>query len=249
MKFPPQHGAWSFLILPAVMAAFLGAGNIFGFIFFITWICGYPTSYFIGRALITRIRRGSWTPKAKKDLIASQWWLVVTSVGSIFLLLNRPWLLLEALGVLVIWSMSIYLSWLGRERGITNDLLLVTLASLAPLLMYQVARDHSSLHGIPHAIWSATFMSLVYFIGSVLHVKALIRESKNRRWHISSIIFHSVLLLVFLVAIQPKFLAIPFVFALVRTVRMEPGLRPGTIGVVELILGVGLIVATVASQS
>lgn len=245
MKFPPQHGAWAFLIVPAIIVSFLGAGNGIGLIFLLTWVSGYPVSYFLGRALIMRIRRGSWTAKAKTELQSAIPWIVITFFGASYMVALRPWLLMYGIFVIALWSVSIYLSWAGRERGIANDLLLVGLASMEPVLMYQVAKNHSSLVGIPHGIWVAAMMSMLFFAGSVVHVKSLIREVKNRNWHTGSVVYHLVVLAVLLAVARPWYLAVPFSLALVRTILVKPGLRPGTLGVVELGVSIALITCTV----
>ncbi len=245
MKFPPQHGAWAFLIVPAIIVSFLGAGNGIGLIFLLTWVSGYPVSYFLGRALIMRIRRGSWTAKARTELRSAIPWIVITFLGTSLLMALRPWVSLYGIFVLAIWSVSVYLSWIGRERGITNDLLLVGLASMEPVLMYQVAKNHSSLNGIPQGIWTAAVMAMLFFAGSVVHVKSLIREVKNRNWHTGSVVYHLVVLAVLLAVARPWYLAVPFSLALVRTILVKPGLRPGTLGVVELGVSIALITCTV----
>lgn len=227
------------------MVAFLGAGNAVGLIFFLTWMSGYPVSYFLGRAIIARIRRGSWTNKAKTELHFALPWLALSLAGAISLVALRPWLLLYGILVVALWSISVYLSWAGRERGITNDLLLIGLASIEPVLMYQVAKNHAPLSGIPHSIWTATLFCLLFFTGSVVHVKSLIREIKNRKWHYASLILHVVVLMIILIYLSPWYLAIPFVFALLRTILLKPGHRPGVIGAVEASVALILIVSTV----
>ena len=244
MKFPPQHGAWAFLIVPAVIVAFLGAGNWMGLIFFLTWVSGYPVSYFLGRALVARIRRGSWSSKARTELRYLLPWSLISGVGVVTLILYRPWILPYGILVVLLWSVSVSLSWAGRERGISNVLLLVVIASLAPLLMYQVAKDHPASQGLPNSIWIATLMSLLFFTGSVLHVKALIREAKNRKWHSGSILFHLIVLVSILILAKHRLLALPFALALVRTVVIKPGLRPGVIGIVEAIVALALVAST-----
>lgn len=231
--------------MPAVIVSFLGAGNGIGFIFFLTWVSGYPVSYFLGRAIIARFRRGIWTTKAKGELQSATPWLVISLFGISSLVSLRPWLLLYGIAVVALWSMSIYLSWAGRERGITNDLLLIGLASIEPVLMYQVAIDHSSLNGIPQRIWTTSLMCLLFFAGSVVHVKSLIREVKNRNWHTGSVVYHLVVLIVLLVLARPWYLAVPFALALLRTIIVKSGLRPGTLGVVELGVSIALIACTV----
>lgn len=194
------------------------------------------------------MRRGSWTARAKVELRSSIPWAVITFIGACSLIVTRPWILLPGVLVVALWSLSIYLAWSGRERGITNDLLLVVLASIAPILMYMTANDKRTLNLIPHSIWIAAFVSLLFFVGSVLHVKALIREAKNRRWHIASISFHIVVLVVLALTTHSFWLVIPFVVALVRTVVMKPGLRPGKIGMVELVVALLLVIFTFIAE-
>jgi hypothetical protein len=231
------------------MASFLGANNWIGLLFFLAWVSGYPVSYFLGRALITRIRKGAWTNKARKDLAYLLPWLIVNAIASITLLIVRPWIISYGILVLVLWAISVFFSWVGRERGITNDLLLIALASMGPIFMYQAAVNHVSLWGLPHPIWISALMSFLFFVGSVLHVKALIREAKNPKWHYRSIIFHVTVITFMLAFARPWILVIPFVFALLRTIAIKPGLRPGTLGVVELGVSISLIVCTVLATA
>lgn len=245
MKFPPQHGAWAFLIVPLLLGSFLGAGNWLGLLFSLTWIAAYPLSYFGGRAFLARVRRGSWTTRARSELRSVIPWAVLTLIGTSALITMRPWILLPGVLIVALWSISIYLTWLGRERGITNDLLLVALASIAPILMYLTANDKQSLNLVPRSIWIAALVSLLFFVGSVLHVKALIREAANRRWHFASIGFHVAVLVILVPTTSSWWLVIPFAAALARTVVMKPGMRPGRIGAIESVVALLVVICTV----
>lgn len=220
-----------------------------GLIFFLTWVSGYPVSYFLGRAIISRIRRRTWTTKAKSELSWALPWLIMSFMGLTILVSNRPWILLYGIPVIGIWMASMYLSWAGRERGITNDFLLIGLAALEPVLMYQVAKDHSALAEIPRAIWISALMCLLFFTGSVLHVKSLIREVKNRKWHTVNLTYHFLVLVLLLLLARPWYLAVPFGLALARANAVRPGLRPGTLGIVELGVSISLICCTVLANS
>lgn len=245
MKFPPQHGAWAFLIVPTVMALFLGAGNWLGWVFLLTWIGAYPFTYFASRAVIARVRRGAWTSKATKELRSAFEWSFIALVGSVILIANRPWIVFSGAVVILIWGLSTYLSWAGHERGISNDILLIALASAAPVLMYQVANDKKSFGEVPHAIWIASLLSLLYFFGSVLHVKALIREAKNPLWHWGSVLFHALVVAGLASSSQPAWLVLPFVLGFARTTVMKPGLRPGRIGMIEGVVALALVISVV----
>ena len=249
MKFPKQHGAWAFLIVPLLLGSLLGSGNWLGFVFALTWIAAYPVSYFGGRAFLTRVRRGAWTARARDELRSALPWVTVTLTGAITLVAMRPWILLPGAVIAALWSVSIYLSWLGRERGIINDLLLVTLASIAPLLMYSVANNQHSLSLLPHSIWIAALVSLLFFVGSVLHVKALIRGVKDHRWHIASVGFHIAVVTALLLSMSSWWLAFPFTIALGRTIVMKPGLRPGKIGAIETVIALLVVICTVTAES
>ena len=245
VKFPPQHGAWAFLIVPTVMALFLGAGNWMGWVFMLTWIGAYPFTYFAGRAIVARLYRGSWTKRARRELRSAGEWSFISFVGSVILVANRPWIVLSGIVIILIWGVSTYLTWAGHERGLSNDILLIALASAAPVLMYQVANDMKSLADVPHKIWIASLLSLLYFFGSVLHVKALIREAKNPVWHWGSVLFHALVVLGLLFYSQPALLVFPFALGLVRTSVMKPGLKPGRIGIIEGIVALSLVLSVV----
>ena len=240
VQFPPQHGAWAFLVVPLILGALLGAATWLGLVFALTWVAAYPVSYFGGRGLLMRIRRGSFTTKTKHEFAAAIPWTVVAGLGAIVLIAARPWIVVPGLGVGVIWSISLWLSWNGRERGITNDLLLTVLASIATPFMWAVANDQPSLAAVPGGIWRAALVSLLFFIGSVLHVKSLIRGAKDERWHWTSVAFHVVALGI-ATAISP-WLAVPFAATLIRTTFMRKGLTPLQIGVGEIVVTVLLIV-------
>lgn len=249
VKFPPQHGAWAFLVVPTVMALFLGADNWLGWVFLVTWIGAYPFTYFASRAIVARSRRGSWTSRATRELRNALEWSFIAIVGSVILIAHRPWILLSGAVVFLVWGLSTYLSWVGHERGISNDILLIALASAAPILMYQVANDKKSFGDVPDAIWVASLLSLLYFFGSVLHVKALIREAKNPLWHRGSVLFHVLVVAGLLLSSQPSWLVLPFVLGLARTSVMKPGLRPGRIGMIEGLVALALVLSVVLVEA
>lgn len=239
VQFPPQHGAWAFLIVPLVLGALLGAGTWLGLVFAVTWVAAYPVSYFGGRGLLMRIRRGSFTTKTKAEFRASVPWAIVAGLGAVTLIVARPWIVVPGIAVGVIWSISLWLTWIGRERGITNDLLLTVLASIATPFMWAIANDQPNLAAIPTGVWQAAVVSLLFFIGSVLHVKSLIRGARDARWHWASVAFH-VLALVAASALT-WWLTAPFAVALARTVAMPKGLTPKQIGLTEAAVTVLLV--------
>ena len=122
---PQQHGAWAFLAVPLVLALALAGITGIGLLFSAAWLLAYPASYYLGRAVVVRWRRGSWTGLARRELAAAVPWMVAAGALALVLVLLRPWLLAVAVILAAAWGVSLWLTRAGHERGVTNDLLLV----------------------------------------------------------------------------------------------------------------------------
>lgn len=222
------------------MSAFLGAATAVGLLFAVTWVLAYPLTYFGSRAVMTRMRRHEWSRIAVRERNDAVPWLVLFLMGAVPLVILRPWLIAAGLAVGLLWLVSACLTWIGRERGFANDLLVVLLSAIAAPLMWMAATDSTD---VPEGIWLATIVSAVFFVGSVLHVKSLIREADDRRWHWASVVYSIA------VAVGTPFVSwwlLPaFAVAAVRAIFMRPGLRPGAIGAVESVVSLLVIAGVV----
>lgn len=230
LAVPPQHGAWAFLALPLVLGFVLAGVTWPGVLFAVVWVVAYPASYYLGRALSVRWRRGQWSRIARRERDAALPWTVPALAGGVVLVGLRPWLAVVALVLALGWLVSIRLSVAGRERGFGNDVLLVAQSVVALPALWYVSTGNWD---VPTEVWRATGVCATYFVGSVIHVKSLIRESDDRRWHVADLIFHVLALAWGLVS---PWLLLPFGVGLVRAVIMRPGLRPAVIGMVEIVM-------------
>jgi hypothetical protein len=168
----------------------------------------------------------------------------MAAVPALALLVMRPWMVWVGMALAALWAVSVWLTRTGHERGASNDLLLVTQAAIAVPLMWAVATDTPTLGvGDPAAAdaWLAAFVCLVFFTGSVLHVKSLIREADDRRWAIASRVFHLAALGMGLISV---WLLLPFGVAAARAFAVPPGSRPAVIGAVEIVVSVLVVVGT-----
>jgi hypothetical protein len=167
---------------------------------------------------------------------------VLAAIPSLILLVMRPWLVWVGMVLGLLWAVSVWLTRTGHERGASNDLLLVAQASLAVPLFWGIATDTPDL-GIGDAAaldaWTAALICLVFFAGSVIHVKSLIREADDRRWAIASRIYH--VLALWMALISP-WLLLPFGAAAIRAFAVPPGSRPAVIGAVEIVVSVLIVV-------
>lgn len=239
---PPQHGAWAFLGVP-VLAGFAVAGTSpAGWLLLAAWLCAYPAGYYGGRALTTRVRRGRWTRLARRELGRTAPWAVLTAVLGLPLAWTRPWLLAVALGLALLWGAGLATAERRGERSIANDLLLVAQAVAAvPLTVAVVAGPGAPTGDLAADTVLSTALIAGYLMGSVLHVKSLLREAGNRRFRVLSIAWHVGCVL--LVAALGPWWLVGFLPALVRAVVLRPGLRPGVIGGVEAVVAVLMVVA------
>ena len=237
MTFPPQHGAWAFTIIPLFAAFIVDGVTAVTALFAVAWVAAYPSSYYSTQSFAARIRKRSWTTRAKRELRNGVPWMAITAMPAIALVILRPAIVVPGLVLVLMWLISVVMTSRGKERAFTNDFLLVVMAASAIPLMYWLNNPGEPL---PMIIWQISFVTLVYFTGSVIHVKALIREAKNRRWHYGSIAFHVAGLGT--AALSPWNLLV-FIPTLVRTMVMRPGLAPIRIGLVEILMSLLLVAA------
>lgn len=240
LAIPPQHGAWAYLALPLLLGLVISGWTWLGGLFALTWVLAYPVSYYGSRALTTRIRRGSWSRIAIRERANAVPWAVAAGVGALVLVAARPWLLAVGVVLTGLWWVGMRLALAGRERGIGNDLLLVGQSLVALPLVWAITEPLP----IPAAIWWATLVCAVYFVGSVIHVKSLIREADDRRWRVADVGFHVAALAMGLLS---PWLLVPFAGALVRSLALRPGAKPGVIGAVETVESVLVAVFTLVA--
>jgi hypothetical protein len=80
----------------------------------------------------------------------------------------------------------------------------------------------------------------VFFTGSVLHVKSLIREADDPRWAVGSRVFNVAAVGMGLLS---PWLLLPFGAAALRAFAVRPGTRPAVIGAVEAAVSVLVVLA------
>lgn len=239
---PPQHGAWAFLIVPVLCAFAISGASLAGWLFLCAWVCAYPVGYYVGRALTARVRRGSWTRLARRELDRAVPWMVLTGALGLPLAWTRPWLLLAAAVLAVLWIIGLLVAARMGERSMANDLLLVAQAVAAvPLTVAVVAGPATVLGSMAGATATCTAMVAAYLCGSVVHVKSLLREAGNTSFRRLNVAWH--LAAAALGALASPWWLVGFGSALARSLMLRPGLRPGAIGGIEAIVAVLVVVS------
>lgn len=237
LRIPNQHGAWAFLLIPLILGLLITGWSVPAGLFAVAWVLAYPASYFLGRAVVIRWRRGSWTRLAKREWGYALPWIVLAAIPSLILVVLRPWLLVVGLVLAILWGVSVWLTRTGHERGASNDLLLVTEAALAVPLLWAIGTDAPP----DRVAWEAAFICLVFFTGSVIHVKSLIREADDPRWARFSRVYHVAALGMGLLS---PWLLVPFGAAAIRAFAVPAGSRPAVVGAVEIVVSVLVVVGS-----
>lgn len=239
---PPQHGAWAFLLVPVLSAFAVSGTSAAGWAFCAAWVCAYPVGYFLGRGLTVRARRGSWTRLAARERGRAGPWALATAALGLPLAWTRPWLLAVAAALAVLWSAGLVVAARRGERSLATDALLVAQAVAAvPLAVAVVAGPAAMVGPLGPATLQCTLAVAMFLAGSVLHVKALLRRAGSgsfRRlavgWHVGALVVTALSAAGWVVAFGP---------ALVRSVAMRPGLRPASIGAVEAVVSLLVVLA------
>ena len=241
-EIPPQHGAWAFLIVPVLCGFAVAGSSPAGWLLLAAWVCAYPVGYYLGRALTARARRGSWTRLARRERSRAIPWAVLTAALGLPLAVTRPWLLAAAGVLLVLWAIGLMVAARRGERSVGNDLMLVAQATVAlPLTVAVVAGPAVLVDDLAASTLEATVIVAAYLAGSVLHVKSLLREAGNVRFHRVNVAWHIVLALGS--ALASAWWLVAFVPALARAILLRPGMRPAMIGGVEAVVSVLVVIA------
>ena len=237
--FPPQHGAWAFLGLPLALGFLVGDPTWAWLPLAWAWIAAYPASYFV--LSYVRARRPE---RFRRPLLV---WVALFAPAGLAAVVLRPWLLW--VGVLYLASFAVNLAYArrNRERDLVNDAVFVAQCSGIVVVTGLVGDDPDAsmpaalLSAVPSQAWLLAVACALVLLGSTLHVKSLLRERRDPRYARASRAFAVACLLASpLLALAwhlpAGWLFVPaFAVLAGRALRRDwSGMRPGTIGMVEL---------------
>ncbi len=217
---PPQHGAWAMLLVP-YLAGLVVAGFVWVDLPLLgAWLAGYLLSYYVFQAAKSRKVRRYRSQLLLYAVVAVP--LAAVVVGF------RPRVLVLAPAYAVLFAISAWYAYRRRERALGNDVVLVLQSCLLVFVVALIAGAS------PGTVAGAFAVCLLYFLGTVFHVKAMIRERDNpafRRWSVG---YHALALAV--AAWLGPWVAALFGWLLVRAwVLPRRPMTPLRLGVVEIV--------------
>lgn len=173
-----QHGAIVMALMPFLYAITLTHDFIWQTLFlFLAWIAIYLMSYpFL--ALF----------KGRNLELYRKWTVIYALTGLIVAipaLYYNPKILYFTPLFLPLIGINIYYTKTKNERSLFNDLSAILIFALVGIIAYYFPQQQVDLNSLKIASYPSLF-----FIGSTLYVKSVLRERKNPIYYWGSIIFH-----------------------------------------------------------
>ena len=230
-----QHGAIVMALMPFLYGMLMVKPVWMHFFLLLAWFSLYLMTYpflnlFKGRNLPNNIK---WT-----------WIYGTTSLLCAIPALWHEWQVVYfVLAMLPLVAVNIYYVRQKDERALLNDFAGIIIFAIAGMASY-----YFSDRTFDHKIWWVAIYPTLFFIGTTLYVKSVMRERKNPRYLMASILFHLGCVLIFL-PLQQYLLALAFVPPLIRAIWLpKVKLSVKQVGLIEmavsLVFFVMLLVAT-----
>ncbi|GJJ80485.1 YwiC-like family protein [Pasteurella canis] len=230
-----QHGAIVMALIPFLYGMLLSQPNWQYLFLFLAWAALYLMTYpflnlFKGRNMPLNIK-WSWIYGGVSALFAvpALWynWHIIY-----FVIAMLPFV-----------AVNIYYVKQKDERALLNDFAGIVIFAIAGMAAYYFAERR-----LDAEIWLVALYPSLFFIGTTLYVKSVLRERKNPIYLKASIIFHSLCVLMFL-PLQQYLLALAYLPPLIRAVCLpQIKLSVKQVGLVEMVVSfiffVMLLVAT-----
>jgi hypothetical protein len=85
LAIPAQHGAWAFLAVPLLLGFLIAGWSLPTALFAAAWVLAYPASYYLGRAVVIRWRRGTWSRLGEAGMTDAVPWMVLATIPAVAL--------------------------------------------------------------------------------------------------------------------------------------------------------------------
>ena len=224
---PHEHGAWMMWLVPLAIGLASTPWHLSKLLLVGAVLFAYLASYPLLQSLRYPSQRAEWL----------RWAIgygVVAAVFGVPLLVMRPQLVWVALVALAGFVVNAWFARRRDERHLFNDLVAMAGLNLAVVAAYVAGRGYWDKQA-----WLLWALCLLYFFGTALHVKSLIRERRNRLLKMLAIAYAVAVPAVLSILLQPL-LAAAYLPAAIRTlvIPQEHGFKAIVLGVIEIVCSV-----------
>ncbi|MGN7760004.1 YwiC-like family protein [Paenibacillus sp. 22594] len=179
---PNQHGAWAMLILPFLLGMAASRALFLHIPLFICWLLIY--------LFIFQLLQGVRTRRFDRILKPLKLYGLLLLPFIIYLAVAEPHLLWFALLALPLFAVNLYYARTKNERALLNDISGILLFCLMLFPVFYIGGGTS---------WETAaelfILAFLYFVGTALYVKTIIREKNNPQYYYASVIYHCLFLL------------------------------------------------------
>ncbi|MGW5731552.1 MULTISPECIES: YwiC-like family protein [Streptomyces] len=239
---PNQHGAWAMLVVPFLAGMFLGGPTAWHALLLLAWLLGYLASYHAQQWL--RLRRHSRNPRAaRRHALPARVFALALLPPAVALVLHAPWLLLAGACAVPFLGVNYVYAWRNRERALANGIAAVLPAcGMLPVALLMGGGDLGDA-------WRPTLACLLYFAGTVLYVKTMIRERGSAPYRWASALWHLAAPAAAYALHLPGATVVFFGVCFLRAVWLPTrgAVRAPVIGAVEVVLSLALLGTLVAA--
>ncbi|MDO3412332.1 YwiC-like family protein [Saccharibacillus sp. CPCC 101409] len=180
---PNQHGAWAMLLLPFLTGLSAAGGSIDHIPLFLCWLLMYLFSFPLLQWIKTGKKERYFKPAALYGALLVPLAAVVIAA--------EPRLIGYGALLLILFAIPVYYAKMKNERALLNDIAAIVLfcSFIYPVVYVSAGSE---------ADWGRTTLLFIllglYFVGTALYVKTIIREKKNPRYYRLSLAYHTLLL-------------------------------------------------------
>lgn len=232
---PNQHGAWAFLITPVVAGALAGGPTGWDALLLFTWLAAYCLNFYVSQAVKSR--------KPKRYQRQLTLYASTSLILGLPLALHDPSLLLLLMAAIPAFAVNLVFIRQRNERAWANDFVGIALAAVVGYGAYALGAHPADPM---RAAWMELAIAL-YFGGTVIYVKTMIRERGSLIWIRVSIAYHGALVaLAALTQWWPA--AIIALLLLIRATAVPRlGWTPKRIGLTEIAFTVAVAVCALTT--
>lgn len=226
---PNQHGAWAMLVLPFLFGVAASRGQLIHIPLFVCWLLIYLFSFTLLQGVKTR--------KFKRYAQPLKLYGILLLPLIIYLVAAEPVLLWFVLPLVPLFAVNLYYARTKNERALLNDISAIVAFCLIIYPVFYVGQGGS---------WQTAtelfVLAVLYFTGTALYVKTVIRERNNNRFYYGSVLYH------LLVAAAGLFLfpslLVPLLILLLRAAILpKTGITAKRTGIIEIGFSVMLYVS------
>ncbi|WP_210617654.1 YwiC-like family protein [Mammaliicoccus lentus] len=204
-KKPNQHGVWSMIVLPIAFGIAVGG---FSFLHLLLYL-GVLAVYFMSDQVFFYLKKRK---KQKGYLYTAGIFLIVVLISFIPIVFLRPETFYIFFLMIPLSLVNAYFAKKKNERAFTNDLIAVIIFCLFGIISTLLNQSLLDVNK-----WFTVFIiSFLYFFGTILYVKTMIREKKSQKYKWSSWLYHAFIVLIGLL-IHP-IIMVMYIPSLVRAI-------------------------------